>query len=98
MSLPENLGQFAALVDIIARLRAPDGCPWDKKQTKASIKPYIIEETYEVVEAVDEQEPQKIQEELGDLLFQIIFYAQLLSEEDGIDIYDIMCQHLHAQY
>lgn len=79
-----------ALVELMATLRGENGCPWDKKQTKVSIKPYIIEEAYEVVEAVDEQEPQKIQEELGDLLFQIIFYAQLLSEEDGIDIYDIM--------
>jgi tetrapyrrole methylase family protein/MazG family protein len=79
-----------ALVELMATLRGEHGCPWDKKQTKASIKPYIIEEAYEVVEAVDEQAPQRIQEELGDLLFQIIFYAQLLSEEDGIDIYDIM--------
>ncbi len=78
------------LVELMATLRSENGCPWDKKQTKTSIKPYIIEEAYEVVEAVDEQDPQKTCEELGDLLFQIVFYAQLLSEEDGIDIYDIM--------
>ena len=78
------------LVKLMATLRSEHGCPWDKKQTKASIKPYIIEESYEVVEAVDEQDPQKIREELGDLLFQIVFYAQLLSEADGINIYDIM--------
>jgi tetrapyrrole methylase family protein/MazG family protein len=78
------------LVALMATLRSENGCPWDKKQTKTSIKPYIIEEAYEVVEAVDEQNPLKIREELGDLLFQIVFYAQLLSEEDGIDLYDIM--------
>ena len=78
------------LIALMATLRSENGCPWDKKQTKASIKPYVIEESYEVVEAVDEQDPQKIREELGDLLFQIVFYAQLLSEEDGINLYDIM--------
>lgn len=78
------------LLKLMATLRSEKGCPWDKKQTKDSIKPYIIEEAYEVVEAVDERAPQKIREELGDLLFQIVFYAQLLTEEDGMNIYDIM--------
>lgn len=78
------------LVELMATLRSEQGCPWDRKQTKDTIKPYIIEETYEVVEAVDERDPEKIREELGDLLFQIIFYAQLLHEEDDIDIYDII--------
>lgn len=78
------------LMELMATLRSDKGCPWDKKQTKATIKPYIIEETYEVVEAVEEQNPHKMQEELGDLLFEIVFYAQLLSEEDGITLYDIM--------
>lgn len=78
------------LVELMATLRSEPGCPWDRKQTKDSIKPYIIEEAYEVVEAVDERSPEKIREELGDLLFEIIFYAQLLKEEDGIDIYDII--------
>ena len=78
------------LVELMATLRSERGCPWDRKQTKDTIKPYIIEETYEVVEAVDERNPEKIREELGDLLFEIVFYAQLLKEEDGIDIYDII--------
>lgn len=78
------------LVALMATLRGEHGCPWDKKQTKAMIKPYIIEETYEVAEAVDEGEPKMLKEELGDLLFEIIFYAQMMTEEDGIDIYDIM--------
>lgn len=84
------------LVELMATLRSENGCPWDKKQTKDSIKMYLIEEAYEVVEAVDERKPVKIQEELGDVLFQIVFYAQLLSEEDQIDIYDII-QTIHAK-
>ncbi len=93
------------LVELMATLRSEQGCPWDRKQTKDTIKPYIIEETYEVVEAVDERNPEKIREELGDLLFQIIFYAQLLNEEDDIDIYDIietvhtkMIRHYHVMF
>ncbi len=78
------------LIELMATLRSENGCPWDRKQTKDSIKPYTLEEAYEVVEAVDERDPQKIREELGDLLFQIVFYAQLLQEEDNIDMYDIM--------
>ena len=54
MSLPKNLNQFATLVDIIARLRAPDGCPWDRKQTHASLRENLLEECYEVLEALDE--------------------------------------------
>ncbi len=78
------------LLTLMATLRSENGCPWDRQQTKHSIKVYIIEEAYEVVETVNECDPQKMCEELGDLLFQIVFYAQLLTEEDGIDIYDIM--------
>lgn len=74
----------------MATLRSEKGCPWDRKQSKDSLKPYIIEESYEVVEAVDEKDPQKIKDELGDVLFQVVFYAQLLQEEDGLDIYDII--------
>ena len=79
-----------ALIELMETLLSDQGCPWDRKQTKDSLKPYIIEESYEVVEAVDERKPQQIKEELGDLLFQIVFYSQLLKKEDGIDIYDII--------
>ncbi|MBA7544105.1 hypothetical protein ES705_36452 [subsurface metagenome] len=68
MSLPEDLSQFTALVDIIARLRAPDGCPWDKKQTHASLRKDLLEECYEVLEALDEGNADKLCDELGDLL------------------------------
>jgi tetrapyrrole methylase family protein / MazG family protein len=78
------------LIELMATLRSENGCPWDRKQTKTTLKPFIIEETYEVIEAVEENHPGKIREELGDLLFQIVFYAQLLSEEDQLDMYDII--------
>lgn len=84
------------LVELMATLRGENGCPWDKKQTKATIRPYIIEETYEVAEAVDENDPVMLKEELGDLLFEIVFYAQMMREEDGIDIYDIIAG-IHAK-
>lgn len=78
------------LIELMHVLRGEQGCPWDKKQTQDSIKPYLIEETYEVIEAVEERNPEKIREELGDLLFQIVFYAHLLSEEGQGTLYDIM--------
>ncbi len=78
------------LVNLMATLRSERGCPWDKKQTKDSLKAYVVEEAYEVLEAVDDRDPLKIREELGDLLFQIVFYAQLLQEEDQISMTDII--------
>ncbi|MBM3154390.1 MAG: nucleoside triphosphate pyrophosphohydrolase [Chloroflexi bacterium] len=82
--------EFARLKEIIARLRGPDGCPWDKKQTHASLRPYLIEESYEVLQALDEGSPQKLCEELGDLLLQIMLHAQMASEEDQFDIDDVV--------
>ncbi len=78
--------KFKKLIEIIARLRGPDGCPWDKKQTHSSLKPYILEETYEVMEAIDENDNEKLAEELGDLLLQIMLHAQIASERDAFDI------------
>lgn len=74
------------LTEIIAHLRGPDGCPWDKQQTHSSLKPYILEETYEVIEAIDEGDKEKLAEELGDLLLQIMLHAQIASERDAFDI------------
>jgi len=74
------------LVDIMARLRGPDGCPWDLKQTHRSLKPYLIEEGYEVLEAVDAGDDRELCEELGDLLLQIAFHAQIASEEGRFDL------------
>jgi MazG family protein len=73
--------QFEALVRIMERLRAENGCPWDREQTHQTLKPFLIEEAYEVVEAIDEGDPKQIMEELGDLLFQVVFHAQLAAEQ-----------------
>jgi len=80
LSLPEDLSRFSALVDIIARLRAPDGCPWDRKQTHASLRGNLLAECYEVLEALDEGDSAKLSDELGDLLMQIVLHAQIASE------------------
>lgn len=74
----------------MSALRSENGCPWDREQTRESLKPFLIEETYEVLEALDEGDPQKIKEELGDLLFQIIFHCQLAKENGEFDIDDVI--------
>lgn len=79
----ENTGlgrNLERLVKIMAQLRSENGCPWDREQTHQSLKPYAIEETYEVLEAIDGGNPDKLKEELGDLLLQVIFHAQLAAE------------------
>lgn len=78
--------QFKRLVDIMARLRGPDGCPWDKAQDHKSLKPYLIEEAYEVLDAIDSDKSDKLAEELGDLLLHVVFHAQIASEKDKFDI------------
>ena len=90
MSLPENLGQFDTLVDIIARLRAPDGCPWDRQQTHASLRESLLEECYEVLEALDEGDAGKLCQELGDLLLQIVLHAQIATEEGEFELEDVI--------
>ncbi len=85
----EDLGGFDTLVHIVARLRAPGGCPWDRKQTHASIKPYLIEEAYEVLQALDDENSEKLCEELGDLLLQIVFMAKIGSENEWFTIDDV---------
>ena len=78
------------LAEIMATLRSPNGCPWDRAQDNSSLKPYLLEEAYEVLEALEGGDPQKLREELGDLLFQVIFHAQLARERGEFDIYDIL--------
>jgi len=90
LSLPENLSQFAALVDIIARLRAPDGCPWDRKQTHASLRENLLEECYEVLEALDEGDSGKLRDELGDLLMQIVLHTQIATEAGEFELGDVV--------
>jgi MazG family protein len=74
--------RFDRLVDIMRALRAPDGCPWDREQTIASLRPFVLEETYEVLEAIESGGPQQLREELGDYLYEAVFLAQI-SEEAG---------------
>jgi len=83
------MANFDRLITIMARLRSPAGCPWDKEQTHQSLKPYLIEETYEVIDAIDQNDDDEIVEELGDLLLQIVFHSQIASEENRFTIDDV---------
>src|SRR5579871_6704442 len=78
--------KFQRLVEIMARLRAPDGCPWDREQSFDSIKKYTLEETYEVLDAIDRRDWPDLRDELGDFLLQAVFYAQMASEQNLFDI------------
>ena len=80
------MSAWQKLVDITRRLRAPDGCPWDRKQTTETLCAHLLEETYEVLDAIDSGSRQKLQEELGDLMFQITFLSELASEEGAFDV------------
>ncbi len=83
-------GSFDAFAQIVAKLRAPDGCPWDREQTHSTLKPYVVEDAYEVVEAIDDQSPAKLCEELGDLMLQVVLHAQIASEAGDFDISDVI--------
>jgi len=78
------------LVDVMRKLRSPEGCPWDREQTHESLRPYLLEETYEVLDAVDEGKMYKLCEELGDLLLQVVFHAQLAEERGDFDMNDVV--------
>lgn len=83
------MSHFNHLVDIMKRLRGPNGCPWDKEQTPQTLKPYLIEEAYEVLDAIDSQNDADITEELGDVLLQVVFHAQIAAEENRFTIEDV---------
>src|SRR5262245_10251725 len=86
----ENAGAaFARLVQLIARLRAPGGCPWDREQTPESLKTTVIEEAYEVVEAIDTRDDRELAGELGDLLLQVVFQAQMAEERGAFDVAEV---------
>src|SRR5215212_9536286 len=80
--------ELTRLVEIVARLRAPDGCPWDREQTIDTLKPFVLEETYEVLEAIDRHDHAALCEELGDFLFEAVFVAQLEAEAGHFTIAD----------
>ncbi|MDP2754137.1 MAG: nucleoside triphosphate pyrophosphohydrolase [Nitrospirota bacterium] len=81
---------FQELLKIMEALRSEKGCPWDKEQTRESLKPFIVEEAYELIEAIDESDPEKIKEELGDLLFQIVFQCQIAKENNEFKVSDVI--------
>ncbi|KYO67369.1 nucleoside triphosphate pyrophosphohydrolase [Thermovenabulum gondwanense] len=81
---------FEKLVDIMAKLRGEGGCPWDKAQTHESLKPFLIEEAYEVIDAIDAENPEILKEELGDLLLQIVFHSRIAEEEGRFSINDVI--------
>jgi MazG family protein len=82
--------KFAEFIELIARLRAPGGCPWDREQTHESLKPMLIEEAYETLEAIDEGDDEELKGELGDLLLQVVFHTQISHEEERFGIGDVI--------
>ena len=86
----EELGTFQTLVDIVAKLRAPGGCPWDREQTHDSLKRNLLEESYEVIEAIDQGNPAVLSEELGDLMVQIAFHADIAQEAGDFQLEDVL--------
>jgi len=88
----EELGTFQTLVDIVARLRAPGGCPWDREQTHESLKRHLLEESYEVIEAIDQGNPAVLSEELGDLMVQVAFHADIAREAGEFQLEDVLRQ------
>jgi MazG family protein len=89
--MPLTTGElFERAVSLMARLRGPGGCPWDREQTFDTIKPYTVEETYEVLEAIDNRDWSELSGELGDLLLQVLFYAQMANEQGDFSIDDVL--------
>lgn len=85
-----KLDQFSTLLDIIARLRAPDGCPWDREQTHASLRPNLLEECYEALEAIDDGDDRRLCEELGDILMQVVLHSQIGREQGHFGMGDVL--------
>lgn len=77
------------LIDVVAKLRAPDGCPWDREQTHTSLRPNMLEEAYEAVDAIDENDMAHLREELGDVLLQVLLHSQIASESNEFTLDDV---------
>ena len=92
----QSLSPFQQLVQVVAALRAPDGCPWDRQQTHQTLTPFLIEEAYECVEALELADDVKMREELGDLAFQVVLHAQLAKERGAFDVEEV-CQGIVAK-
>lgn len=87
---PSMSTHFTKVVELMAALRAQNGCPWDRKQTHESLKPYLLEETYEVLETIDQGDQAKLREELGDVLLQVIFHSQIAAEAGTFTVEDVL--------
>ncbi len=87
---PTVASAFARLATIVAQLRAPDGCPWDREQTHETLRPHLIEEAYEVLHAIETRDDENLCEELGDLMLQPVLHAQIAEEENRFDIVDVL--------
>ncbi len=83
---------FQKVVEVMEKLRGENGCPWDKEQTRNSLKPFLLEETYEVLEAIEKEDVEGLKEELGDLLLQVVFHAKIAKELGEFDIEDVLAQ------
>jgi len=92
----ERHPEFDRLVDIMARLRAPGGCPWDRAQSREDLKTYLVEETYEVLDAIDRKDDAHLCEELGDLLLQVVFHAEIAREAGAFDI-EAVCRGINEK-
>src|SRR5262245_31971292 len=90
MSTPDAGQRFLELLTIMARLRGEGGCPWDREQTRDSLRPFLVEETYEVLDALDSRDPARIREELGDLLFQVVFHTEIAREGGEFSMTDLL--------
>jgi len=88
-SKPAQTDPFRRLESLMARLRAPGGCPWDRRQTHKSLKPYLLEEVHEALEAIDRNDAEALKEELGDVLLQVVFHAQLAREKGRFNLRDV---------
>ncbi len=94
MSGPGVDHPFEKLLELMAKLRGPDGCPWDREQTRETLKPMLVEEAFEVLEALDGEDSDELCEELGDLLFQVVFHSQIAREKGEFDALEV-CRRLH---
>jgi tetrapyrrole methylase family protein/MazG family protein len=90
MPTPDAGQRFLDLLSVMKRLRGEGGCPWDREQTRESLRPYLVEEAYEVLEAIEAAQPEALREELGDLLFQVVFHAQIAEERGEFSMADLL--------
>ncbi len=88
--MKDFVGTVPELLDIIKKLRAPDGCPWDREQTPSSVKKYVVEEAYELLDAIDQAKPVKVAEELGDLFFMLLFVCSMYEEHGAFKLADVL--------